>query len=554
MTDLVLRSDGDVSAQRAPKQGGNDVAPVVLVVHRDRYVRALLVEILERGGEAAAGAADHDEALKVLATMPVRALVLDLHLPEPGALPLLRALRAVPERGTLPILLMARRNDRVARALALEAGATDFITKPFQPRDLLNRVRAQRRAADAWQGVITQRIQRRRAVARALNRFNGLSEGADLQTAADAVCTELKEAVGGAGIIVFLKDHAVAVGANGVEAWGLETEAVLPTPVANYLRDRARRGPWLERSARMISTPELTLDEGSLVCAPLHSRHDLEGVLVLEVDRPNRWWDSDHHAAALDEVSEHADSISGLLGQDLHEWRIAHQHSTNLHHLIRHQRFSPAFQPICRLVDLTVVGHEALTRFHDGTPPETRFREAAALGAGSQLEAATLTAAVGAARHLPDGQFLSINVSAAYLTDSDAIVEQLTQCDKPIVLELTEHEPIDDYVAFRQTLSQLRPSTRLSIDDAGSGFASLRHVVELAPDYIKLDRTWVDAIDRDPGRQALISGLRHYTQATGAQLIAEGIERLEELQVLGELGVELGQGFLLGRPTVHRNN
>jgi EAL domain-containing protein (putative c-di-GMP-specific phosphodiesterase class I) len=89
---------------------------------------------------------------------------------------------------------------------------------------------------------------------------------------------------------------------------------------------------------------------------------------------------------------------------------------------------------------------------------------------------------------------------------------------------------------------------RLSIDDAGSGFASLRHILRLEPAFVKLDRSWVHGVDGDPARQALIAGLRHFADQTGAQLIAEGIERVEERDTLLDLRVDYGQGFLLGRP------
>ena len=90
---------------------------------------------------------------------------------------------------------------------------------------------------------------------------------------------------------------------------------------------------------------------------------------------------------------------------------------------------------------------------------------------------------------------------------------------------------------------------KLSVDDAGSGFASLRHVLALEPNYIKLDRTWVKGVQSDRARQALLAGLHHFASETGCPLIAEGVETEAELETLRKLDVELGQGFYLGRPT-----
>jgi EAL domain-containing protein (putative c-di-GMP-specific phosphodiesterase class I) len=112
---------------------------------------------------------------------------------------------------------------------------------------------------------------------------------------------------------------------------------------------------------------------------------------------------------------------------------------------------------------------------------------------------------------------------------------------------VTEHAVIDDYVAFRLAMAQLE-GLRLAVDDAGAGFASFRHVLELKPAFVKLDRSLVADIDGDPVRQALMVGMSHFAKSVGCRLIAEGIETKAELATLMELGVPLGQGYLLGRP------
>jgi EAL domain-containing protein (putative c-di-GMP-specific phosphodiesterase class I) len=89
---------------------------------------------------------------------------------------------------------------------------------------------------------------------------------------------------------------------------------------------------------------------------------------------------------------------------------------------------------------------------------------------------------------------------------------------------------------------------RVAVDDAGAGYASLRHILELRPDFVKLDRSLVAAVDRDPAIIAVVQMLGDFTSRLDSWLIAEGIERLEEMDVLASLGVPLGQGYLLGRP------
>lgn len=211
--------------------------------------------------------------------------------------------------------------------------------------------------------------------------------------------------------------------------------------------------------------------------------------------------------------------------------------------------FRPVFQPIVDLDDGRSCGFEALTRFDDGVPPDRRFPDAAATGLGVELELATLTHAVAAAVDLPSDAYVSLNVTPSLLrTDGGSLRRILATSPCPVVLEITEREAIDDYDSIRTSLRSLDPDVQLSIDDAGSGFSSLRHVVMLEPDYVKLDRTWVTGIDTEPTKQALVAGLVHFARTTGCQLVAEGIETEIERAVLVDLGVGLGQGFLLGRP------
>ncbi|MGH8910688.1 MAG: EAL domain-containing protein [Egibacteraceae bacterium] len=149
---------------------------------------------------------------------------------------------------------------------------------------------------------------------------------------------------------------------------------------------------------------------------------------------------------------------------------------------------------------------------------------------------------------MPDGAWLSVNVSPSFLLQGEHLVRAMRSTPRPLVLELTEHDPIDDYPAIRAAVDRLGSAVQLSIDDAGTGYACLNHVLSLRPDFVKLDRSWVRDIDTDPARQALVAGLEHFTSRTGSTLIAEGVETDAELTVLSDLRVPLAQGYLLGRP------
>jgi EAL domain-containing protein (putative c-di-GMP-specific phosphodiesterase class I) len=153
-----------------------------------------------------------------------------------------------------------------------------------------------------------------------------------------------------------------------------------------------------------------------------------------------------------------------------------------------------------------------------------------------------------AATSLPMGPWMSINISPAVLPELQQLAALAGHADRPLVVEITERMAIDDYSAARRLLRRHLPDARIAVDDAGAGFASLRHIAELRPAIVKLDMQLVRNVHRDPAREALVAGMVHFAAASGCELIAEGIETEQERRALLRLGVTLGQGFLLGRP------
>ena len=208
----------------------------------------------------------------------------------------------------------------------------------------------------------------------------------------------------------------------------------------------------------------------------------------------------------------------------------------------------PVYQPVLALQGLHRVGNEALSRFPQGSP-DTWFTQAAAAGAGAgeRLELAAVRAALS---QRPSGPgFLSVNVSPA-VAASPALARALQGQDlSTLVLEITEHEQVANYAALLRHLAPLREAgLRVAVDDAGAGFASMRHVLALEPDFIKLDMSLIRDIHLDATRRALAAALTAFAHQIGAQVIAEGIETAQELACLQQLGASLGQGYHLGRP------
>ena len=209
-----------------------------------------------------------------------------------------------------------------------------------------------------------------------------------------------------------------------------------------------------------------------------------------------------------------------------------------------------AFQPIVDLGDGSVVGYEALARFALGPerPPDVWFAEAEAVGLGREAEAAALRSALAHLDRLPAKTYLSLNTSLLTVV-SPFLKRLLADVGERIVVEITEHAPIGDYDALCEALGELRAQgVRVAIDDAGAGFASLMHILRLAPDFMKLDMVLTRGIDTDDTRRQLASALSSFASSVGAAIVAEGIETKAELDCLRELGVPYGQGFLLARP------
>ncbi|MFB9353164.1 EAL domain-containing protein, partial [Streptomyces heliomycini] len=118
-----------------------------------------------------------------------------------------------------------------------------------------------------------------------------------------------------------------------------------------------------------------------------------------------------------------------------------------------------------------------------------------------------------------------------------------------LMLEVTEHDVVEDYPGLDEALAEMRgKGLRLAIDDAGAGFASFRHILRLAPDVIKLDRSLTHEIERRDENRALAAALIGFATETGSRLVAEGVETQEELATLREIGICKAQGYLLGRP------
>jgi EAL domain-containing protein (putative c-di-GMP-specific phosphodiesterase class I) len=209
------------------------------------------------------------------------------------------------------------------------------------------------------------------------------------------------------------------------------------------------------------------------------------------------------------------------------------------------------YQPIFDLETRQVVGVESLARFslEPKRPPNEWFKTAADLGLATRLEMTAVSRAVARRSQLPPGVFMAVNLSPEALMSPELVGVIPEGFADQLVIELTEHTPVLDYQALGLAFAPLRASgAALAIDDAGAGFASLRHILELAPQFIKLDISITQKIEHERVALALAVALTSFAGAIEARIIAEGIETASQLEALRSLGIRLGQGYHLAMP------
>ena len=209
----------------------------------------------------------------------------------------------------------------------------------------------------------------------------------------------------------------------------------------------------------------------------------------------------------------------------------------------------PVFQPVVDLASGHLVGYEALARFASapGRSTEAWFALAHDCGLGPQLDAAAIRAALEPVGR-PIDTHLALNVSPSALT-SEPVTEALPADLTGLVIEITEHEFVPDDETLAGAVAELRDrGAQIAIDDAGAGYAGLKQMMRVKPDIVKLDRDLVKRIHADPARMALVESFVRFARRIGATVCAEGIESLDDLEVVSDLDVQWGQGYALGRP------
>lgn len=263
--------------------------------------------------------------------------------------------------------------------------------------------------------------------------------------------------------------------------------------------------------------------------------------------------------AALD--SNEPDANSGVDWQQATAQFVANITTPGLVERVNQQRLVEAllsdealetvFQPVVDLESGAIVSCEALTRFPASgeQPPDWWFAAAHRAGLGVELELLAIRRVLALLPQLPPQLRVAVNAGPDTIVHP-GFQQLLRSADlHRLTVELTEHDVVRDYTRVLAVLQELRrDGVLLSVDDTGSGYSGLTHILHLQPDVIKLDREMVMGVHADPVRRALATAIVSFAEAIGASVIAEGLEVMEEVDCLRQLGVGYVQGFVYWMP------
>ena len=231
-----------------------------------------------------------------------------------------------------------------------------------------------------------------------------------------------------------------------------------------------------------------------------------------------------------------------------------------LKRLIADSGVRSVFHPIVQLADRTVIGHEALTRpLREGVfdSVEELFAFAESTELLPDFERLCRATAIRAAAGVPERGLLFLNASALAVEDPqwatgeiDALLAVSGLTPREVVVEITERVAIVRHAEFQSALRLFKQrGYRVAVDDMGAGYASLRALADIEPDFLKFDVSLVRDIDQSSIKRSLLESLRILADKIRARVIAEGVEREAERESLLGLGIELGQGFLFHKET-----
>ncbi|MGB6355959.1 MAG: EAL domain-containing protein [Steroidobacteraceae bacterium] len=548
--------------------------PIAIIADDEDLGRLLLAETAQASGLEPMSFEDGAAALHAALSHEPAIVLLDVDMPGMDGYSVCRRLRAEPRFATIPIVMVTGHEDSAAISRAFEAGATDFISKPVNwallPRRLAyilrNAAAAERIERLAYFDTLTGLPNRQRCLDTAQRLFADAERSQDRvavlymdlnsfkrvndtfgHSVGDAVLQNVAQKLscvvsrfkvdrthvsvarfGGDEFVVLVQHEAARALAADIAG---ECQAILKDPIAHD-------------GLEFYSAPSI-------------------GIAVYPDDGPDVTTVLKHADTAMYQAKSGANGsavmYTAAMSTRLRDWldlegRLRRAVQEDLLHL--------HFQPKFRLSDDRLVGVEALVRWCDsehGEIPPTRFIEIAEdSGLIIELGSWVVRAACRQLRAWQDRGLavpVAINVSGRELLHGDparVVEEEAAAAGIPVSLieiEITESLLVKDSAKVRGALERLRRlGCRIALDDFGTGYSSLAYITRFPPDRIKIDKAFVDNLDRSASDAAIASAILSLGESLNVTITAEGVERTGQLEWLRRRGCHEVQGFLLSMP------
>lgn len=536
----------------------------ILVVDDDDDARYTLLRQLRHLGYARLDEArDGYAALRRIEAEPPDLVLLDTMMPGLDGTAVLRALRDGDHLAELPVVMVSANDSMDVVVRCIELGADDYLSKPVHLALLRARV-----------GAALQKRRYRQSERAYLQRFDAetglLNRGVLLERLQQALASHQRLGLA----VIVMDDHAQVVVGEGEGG-----AAARLTALATRVRERELMVDTIARAAPDTLALILPVAEGEYrVVAELeplaHAEH-VDGSAAL----PGRWSIGlafARHAAdavgaadllgmalsAAREVPAHARHRLSVVTPGMREsMRDALQLHVELERALARGEFVLHFQPICAAADLRPVGAEVLLRWqrpgHELWTPGRFLHVAERSPLLQAIDEWVLEATCNILRSwrgwLPKDFSLSVNLTAETLA-ADSLPARLeavldAACADHLRIELTETMVVHDMPACVAAMDQLRAlGVRIALDDFGTGFSSMSHINQIRCDALKIDRSFVSHVDAHPRAEKILRALVALAKSLDLAVVAEGVEREEELALVRDAGCDLVQGYLTGRP------
>lgn len=550
----------------------DEPAPAILIVDDTHEIRHALRRILTPEGYTV-HEAENGEAAFVVAERERPDLILtDVMMPVLDGLGLCRRIRASPELAEIPLLMVTALDDHESKLKGFEAGADDFLSKPFDPKELRSRVRVITRL-NRYRKLVQERFQ-----SMYLDRLTGLDNRWRFSELVDARLREPRPDRW--GLFVVSLNHFRRIN----ETLGARAGDRLLKVFGERLRDLAGDEDLVARvsGAEFAILTTVPPGETNLHAKAIELRNTLSGTYEVQpldlrvhvnigaarpdlsaISGPELLQSADVALArARTRVERVAVFEPGMLSDVMRFVATA----TELEKGIERKEIVPFFQPIVHLGSGRVVGMEALVRWRTATgslrAPADFLSVAEETGLIARVDQLMMDASLAAlAQWSQASEFcraltISVNVSARTLEEG-GFIENLVQSASQhginlerVKVELTESTLLGNVQARISEFEQLRAlGVGVRIDDFGTGYSSLSYLSRLPIEALKIDRAFVEHMLTRSADRAVTATVLELARTLHFSAIAEGVERADQMQALLALGCEYGQGFLFGRPT-----